>query len=214
MTPVIVCGLAVLLLLLAERLDHRLGRGVAKLVASTAFVWAALAWGASETSYGWWVLLGLLCCWAGDALLLSPGRSGAFQGGIAAFLLGHLAYAAACLQLGFDLAWLLLTAPCAAVFAAGVGRWLRPHVPADFVGPVAGYVVTISAMLALAVAASLSGGPWWLGLGALGFAGSDLSVARDRFVAPAFRNSVWGLPLYFGSQLALARSVVGVVSGA
>ena len=76
----------------------------------------------------------------------------------------------------------------------------------------AGYVLAISAMLALAVAASLSGGPWWLGLGALAFAGSDLSVARDRFVAPAFRNAVWGLPLYFGSQLALARSVAGVVS--
>jgi len=213
MAPVVVCGLAVLLLLLAERFDHRVGRGVAKLVASTAFVWAALAWGALETAYGRWVLLGLLCCWVGDALLLSPGRSGAFQGGIAAFLLGHLAYAGACLQLALDPAALMLTVLGAAAFAGVVGRWLRPHVSAGFVGPVVGYVVTISAMLALGAAASLSGGPAWLGLGALGFAASDLSVARDRFIAPAFRNAAWGLPLYFGSQLALARSVAGVAAG-
>jgi hypothetical protein len=36
---------------------------------------------------------------------------------------------------------------------------------------------------------------------------SDLSVARDRFVAPGFVNRAWGLPTYFAAQLLLAASV-------
>ena len=45
--------------------------------------------------------------------------------------------------------------------------------------------------------------------GALLFYLSDLSVARDRFVAPGFANGLVGLPLYYAAQLVLA-STVGV----
>jgi hypothetical protein len=31
-------------------------------------------------------------------------------------------------------------------------------------------------------------------------------VARDQFVAPGYKNRLWGLPLYFGSQMLLAWS--------
>jgi hypothetical protein len=54
------------------------------------------------------------------------------------------------------------------------------------------------------------GGPALLGLGALGFALSDVSVARDRFVSSGFVNSAWGLPAYYLSQLALAYSATQV----
>ena len=43
--------------------------------------------------------------------------------------------------------------------------------------------------------------------GAWGFAISDLAVARDQFVTPGYQNRLWGLPLYFGSQMLLAYSV-------
>jgi hypothetical protein len=43
-------------------------------------------------------------------------------------------------------------------------------------------------------------------VGALAFTASDVSVARDRFVQPAFHNRAWGLPLYFGAQLLLAMT--------
>ena len=43
--------------------------------------------------------------------------------------------------------------------------------------------------------------------GALMFAVSDVSVARDRFVAPGFANAAWGLPLYYAAQLVLASTV-------
>ena len=39
---------------------------------------------------------------------------------------------------------------------------------------------------------------------------SDLSVARNRFVAREFSNLVWGLPAYFGGQLLIAWSLVGL----
>jgi hypothetical protein len=43
-------------------------------------------------------------------------------------------------------------------------------------------------------------------VGALAFAASDVSVARDRFVRPEFVNRAWGLPLYYAAQLLLATT--------
>ena len=62
-------------------------------------------------------------------------------------------------------------------------------------------------MLALSVGAGSATGQPVHFIAALGFAISDVSVARDRFVAPGFVNAAWGLPLYFASQLAFASSV-------
>ena len=185
---------AVVALLAAEWFGWSWGRAVAKLTASTAFVWAAIAWGAADSVYGRWLLAGLVLCWAGDALLLPEGRGRAFLLGIGAFLLGHVAYSVACIHLGFDWLWLALSGAAATTFAAIAGRWLRPHIPDDMRVAVVAYVVVIAAMLALAGAATLSGGPVLLGVGAAGFAASDLSVARERFVASGFVNGGWGLP--------------------
>ena len=62
-------------------------------------------------------------------------------------------------------------------------------------------------MCVLSLSAVAAGAPPTLALGALAFAASDVSVARERFVAPAFANGAWGLPLYFAAQLVLAGSV-------
>ena len=62
-------------------------------------------------------------------------------------------------------------------------------------------------MVALAASASVAADAPAIGAGALLFAISDVSVARDRLVCPEFANSVWGLPLYFGAQLLLASTV-------
>jgi hypothetical protein len=43
-------------------------------------------------------------------------------------------------------------------------------------------------------------------VGAVAFAVSDLSVARERFVHKSFTNLVWGLPLYYAAQQTLAAS--------
>jgi hypothetical protein len=62
-------------------------------------------------------------------------------------------------------------------------------------------------MLVAAFATADGSGIWTIALGASLFAISDLSVARDRFVARAFVNRLWGLPLYFAAQLILASTV-------
>jgi hypothetical protein len=49
-------------------------------------------------------------------------------------------------------------------------------------------------MVVVALAAVGSGGSAVLGIGAVGFAASDISVARKRFVSGGFSNSAWGYP--------------------
>jgi uncharacterized membrane protein YhhN len=207
MLPVLVCVLAVVGLLVAERADSAVGRAVAKLVAASAFVWAGVAWGGLETAYGQWLLAGLVLCWLGDALLLPAGQSIWFQLGIAAFLLGHVAYAMSFARLGVDPVALVGFGVVLAMPAALALRWLRPHVPTAFRVAVFAYVAVISAMVAVALSSVVGGAPLAIGVGAVGFALSDVSVARDRFVAPGFVNGAWGLPAYFASQLVLAYSI-------
>ncbi|MEW6271609.1 MAG: lysoplasmalogenase family protein, partial [Thermodesulfobacteriota bacterium] len=103
--------------------------------------------------------------------------------------------------------WLVATALVLAPPALAVGRWLAPHVPDSLRMPVRAYVVVISAMVASALGTWGHAGCASIPTGALMFFASDLSVARDRFVAHDFVNRLWGLPLYYGGQLVLASSV-------
>ncbi|MCP3985278.1 MAG: lysoplasmalogenase [bacterium] len=194
-------------LLVCQYRDYRPGIIVAKLTAASSFVWAAVAWGAMDNPYGQIILLGLVLCWLGDALLLPPGQSLWFQLGIGAFLSGHLAYAVAFLQGPLSLPGLGIAALGLAVFTFLVLRWLAPYVPPDFKLPVTAYMCVISVMVVLAIGSSVATGRPAAAIGAVAFALSDVSVARDRFVAPGFGNGVWGLPLYFASQFVLASTV-------
>lgn len=201
------CLLAVASLVAAERSQHRPSAAAAKIAASTAFVWAALEWGALESTFGKLVLGGLVLCWLGDALLIPRGQGRAFQAGIAAFLLGHLCYAAASLVFGIDPLAAFAAAAAMALVAGRTLAWLGPNVPEDFRLPVHCYVIVIAAMVVATCGAAAAGAPLLLALGAIGFAASDLSVARERFVKSEFVNGAWGLPAYFVSQLAIGYSV-------
>ena len=97
-----------------------------------------------------------------------------------------------------------ITAVAGTVAATFVLRWLWPHVERPMRVPVVAYVLVITTMVALAAGAASEHQSWALLVGAVAFYLSDLSVARDRFVAPGFANRVWGLPLYFFAQLLLA----------
>jgi len=205
--PLLVCAVAVTAQLRLELRGAAAGAGVAKLIAAATFIWAALSFGALESGYGQWILAGLGCSLLGDALLIPEGRGTAFLLGIGAFLLGHVAYGVAFAGLGQSVAALVVAAAVVSILAIVVLRWLHPHVPADLRVPVLAYVVVISAMVALSVGAAVAGAFVGVTIGAIAFAVSDVSVARDRFVAPGFGNSAWGLPLYFLSQHVLAMTV-------
>jgi uncharacterized membrane protein YhhN len=91
--------------------------------------------------------------------------------------------------------------------AASVVRWLRPNLSPDMVGPVFAYVAVISLMVMAASGVVADGATPWILVGAIGFFLSDLAVARNQFVVESVTNRVWGLPLYYASQLILAWTV-------
>ncbi len=141
------------------------------------------------------VLVGLVLSFAGDAFLLSRARP-AFLAGLVAFLLAHVAYAAAFAQVSRPsvVAAFLVLAVTGAVLRAlwpalGGMRW-----------PVVAYCCAIAAMLWLALGVDRGE----VRAGALLFYLSDLAVARDRFLRPGLANRVVGLPLYYAGQLLLA----------
>jgi uncharacterized membrane protein YhhN len=193
-------------LLLAERAGSRTGVWIAKPLAAAGFLGAALAAGATASGYGRWILAGLALSWLGDVLLIPRDSPRAFLGGLASFLLGHVAYTFAFALRGLDLATCAVAA--LAVLAASLLalRWLLPHVSARMRAPVLAYLVVISVMLVCAAGTVGHAGRPAIFAGALGFYLSDLAVARERFVAKGFANKLWGLPLYFGAQLVLAST--------
>ncbi len=215
------------LLLLGEKKEAP-WRGWAKGAASTGFIATALAAGATDTTFGIWVLVALCLGWLGDIALVSAQRTW-FLLGLGSFLLSHLAYIGAFSTERPHALVAVLVAAGLLVPAGLVGRWLWPHLGADMRGPVLAYIAVITAMVAAAagaagavaftgpsilVGAALPSGtpfPHWLWptavmAAAVAFYLSDVSVARDRFVAPGFGNRIWGLPLYYAAQLLFALS--------
>jgi uncharacterized membrane protein YhhN len=174
----------------------------AKPAAAVVFIAAGYGAGALQSTWGTVLFAGLVLCAVGDVLLI-PKDERAFLGGLASFLLGHVAYAAAFVIRGVDWRWAGVAALAMIAVAIPVLRWIWPHVDRPMRGPVAAYILVITAMVALAVG-TLSP---WLVVGAVGFYLSDLSVAKGRFIGQSFGNRAWGLPLYFFSQLVLATAV-------
>ena len=207
MGPLLLSCLAVSALVLCDFRDFRPGRYLFKPLAAAAFIWLALSGGVPQSGYGVWLLAGLCCCLLGDVLLM-PDKEAAFLAGVGAFLCGHLCYAMAFLQWPVNLTGLAVTALPALVLLVAAIRWFGPHLPATMKLPVILYTVVITIML-------LCAGLTWgqalaklVILGAWGFAISDLAVARRQFVSPGPWNGVWGTPLYFGSQMLLASTLV------
>ncbi len=172
-------------------------QGWIKMALAAGFV----ALGASRAGgdpYSTWMVTGLLLSAAGDAFLLSDSRP-RFLAGLSAFLLAHLAYAAAFAPLSKP------SPPALAVVVlstAAVLRWLWPRL-GSMRGPVVAYASVIGLMLWLA---SGTGRPVVL-LGALLFWLSDLLVAKRRFDPRSRLDRAVGWPLYFAGQYLLALSL-------
>ena len=199
----VVCVIAVAVLLFAEKTKSAPLRAISKTIASTAFIACAASFGAASTTAGQLLLVALVFCWLGDVLLLSN-KEKVFLGGLVAFLLGHVAYGVMFVALGVETSWVLGGGACVALLLPVVARWLLPHVKGGMKGPVIAYMVVISGMVALAAGSVGSTGRPVLLVAAVVFFISDLAVARERFVVSGFRNRAWGLPLYYGAQLAFA----------
>lgn len=201
---VMVALVAALLWVHADEARARL-EWLVKPAAAAVFVGAGALSGALDTAWGTALFVGLLLAAGGDVLLIPKDRR-AFLAGLVSFLLGHVGYAVAFALRGVDPTWALACGAALVVAGVPILRWLWPHVDAPMRGPVAAYIVVITAMVALAAGTVGAHGDPWILVGSVGFYLSDLSVAKDRFVGRAFANRAWGLPLYFFSQLVLATT--------
>jgi len=203
------CAAAVVILLYAEFREHKRLKWVAKPAASASFIVLAFMSGALDSSYGQLILAGLAFCVVGDVFLIST-APGAFLIGMGAFAIGHLAYIGAFSTLGTPSSWAtLIPLILMGIMVFLSLKWLWPHLKA-FRYPVVIYSLIIGAMVVASIGTvDLDGAaPYFpAALGAVGFAISDLAVARDQFVRREFFNRLWGLPLYYGSQMLLAASI-------
>lgn len=155
----------------------------AKPATLVALIVAALVLGATDSSAGAWLLIALVLGLAGDVFLLGDSDT-RFRLGLAAFLVGHLAYVASFISLGLDpqgwnyLAFLVLGACLLATRQVAASTYLRGGL--GLAAPVAVYTVVIGAMV---IYAFTTGVPL-IAAGATVFAVSDTVLARDRFVHP------------------------------
>lgn len=196
-----VAGIA--LTLAGEAEERRWLAWIGKPLASSAFVAYALTFDPTETRVGTLMLAAFVLSWIGDVLLLAKATS-LFLAGLAAFLLAHLAFAAAFLSV--PLPWRLTTFVFVllTLVALIVVRWLWPHLKRQMRFPVSAYIIAIVAMVTLAIGAASAFDVPMLGIGAVLFFASDLLVARNRFIKRSFVNRAVGLPLYYAAQFSLA----------
>jgi uncharacterized membrane protein YhhN len=213
----LLCGFAVAVLVLGEYLDNDRIRFTAKPLASLAFILIgvfALMDDPSIEEFEIATLIGLVLGALGDIALLSEHG---FLAGLGSFLLGHLAYVVAVGTYLPPRTWLAAAGPYAAlpaVVGLGALAYLWPKLGKLRV-PVIFYVLVIIAMVISAIALVRSDildmhhdRRELFAAGAVLFFISDLSVARDKFVAPGFANRVWGLPVYYGAQVLIAWSLL------
>ena len=154
---------------------------LAKPAAMVGLLSMALLAGATDSTVGRWLVLALLLGLVGDVFLLedTPSR---FVGGLAAFLVGHLAYVASFVAVGLDRPALGWIGAVVLLVALVVGRRILPGALAQggaaLAVPVAVYMAVIGAMAVLGWA---TGRPL-VGLGASLFVVSDTVLAMGRFV--------------------------------
>ncbi|MGH8107620.1 MAG: lysoplasmalogenase [Arenimonas sp.] len=210
---VIVCLLASSVLVLSELRNWPIRRAIFKVIASSAFIVVAIELNPMASSYGRLILAALVFSWVGDVLLLSRQKR-IFLFGIASFLVSHIVFSIAFANRPLNDTALIAGFAVMSVVGIIVLRWLWRHLSGFYQVAVTAYVVAIVGMCSFAIAVCAASGNWILAIGALAFAASDISVARDRFVAQGFINRAWGLPLYYAAQIVLALSIGGVYMSA
>lgn len=154
---------------------------LAKPAAMVGLLCVALVAGATDSTAGRWLVVALVLGLVGDVLLLddTPSR---FVGGLAAFLVGHLAYVVSFVAIGLDRpvwGWLGVLVLLVALV---VGRRILPGAVAD---GGAGLGVAVAAYMAVIGAMAVTGwatGRPLVGLGASLFVVSDTVLAMGKFV--------------------------------
>lgn len=179
---------------------------VVKPLTMVALIVAALALDPVDGSARTWFVVALALSMLGDVFLLRPETR--FVPGLASFLLGHLAYVVGLRMLGSSTAGLIVAIVVILLAMPTIGlpvlRAVRRGREPELLGPVAVYIVVISAMV---LAAGGSGRIIAL-VGALSFYASDALIAWNRFVHQYPWGRVAIIVTYHLGQIGLVLSLV------
>lgn len=162
--------------------------------------------------YARWIAAGLALSLVGDMALEVDGQL--FLHALGAFLLAHVAYAAAYLSVSRTPRWGL--GVLFLLFGAGTWLFLRPYL-GEMALPVGIYITVICTMMwraaALVGADGLARREQWAALvGALCFGLSDTLLSIRLFVSPVAGMGYAIMLLYWAGQLGIARSAVSTRS--
>lgn len=152
-----------------------------------------------------WFVAALVFSLVGDVLLMLP--RDLFVAGLGSFLVGHICYIAGLTRHGGSAGAFAVAAVVVALAGIIPASRILPAVARrdrSMVGPVAAYMVVISAMVA---AAAVSGEALALA-GAVLFYVSDASIAWDRFVRDWRWARTWIMVTYHLGQAGLIASLV------
>jgi uncharacterized membrane protein YhhN len=180
----------------------------AKPATLAALIVTALVLGATDSAAGIWLLVALALGLAGDVFLLEKSDQ-RFRLGLAAFLVGHLAFVVSFTRLGLDpaswtwVAWVVLLLCLLATRKVAPATFVRGGTALAL--PVALYTVVIGAMVILA----FDTGVPLIAVGATVFAASDSILAVDRFVSPRPWAPVAVMVTYHLGQALIVAGVLG-----
>ena len=170
------------------------------LVASSAFVTAALHSLLRERSLlALLLFLGLVLCWVGDV----AGYHGHFVPSVAAFLAGHVLFAAGFSAAGLARPRLRAGAAGVGIASFALGIWFLPHVPPAQKILILGYIVVISLMV-VAAWGTKHPNRRLLVLAACLFYVSDIAVAHGKFIPGSRHTIFFCYPLYYPACMLLA----------
>jgi uncharacterized membrane protein YhhN len=179
----------------------------AKPATLVALLVTATALDAGGSTPGRWLLVALVFGLLGDIALLGDSLA-RFRAGVAAFLVGHLAYLACFATLGLPRpgwSWGVLVVLVASLVTTRdvLPATQRLDGPALSV-PVAVYTAAIAAMLVCAWFT----GEWLVALGATVFVTSDATLSVDRFVRPIPRAQLLVMVTYHVGQALIVAGVL------
>ena len=151
-----------------------------------------------------WILAGLVCSLVGDVFLMLEDH---FVEGLAAFLVGHVAYVVALWQLGVEWPRFAVGVVLVAVLVAVIGRPIvvgARRRDERLTIPVGAYITVISVM----VASAIGTGIWIAVVGAALFYASDAVIGISRFVRDFPHSRLVVMTTYHLGQIGLVLALV------
>lgn len=151
-----------------------------------------------------WMVAGLACSLVGDVFLVIEDH---FVEGLAAFLVGHVAYVVALWQLGVDWPRFAIGIVAVAVLMVVIGRPIVAGArrrDERLTIPVSAYITVISVM----VASAIGTGIWIAVVGAVLFYASDGVIGISRFVKDFPHSRLVVMTTYHLGQIGLVLALV------